>query len=86
MEASLSELPAPSRELLATIKLLAQERSRDLSQSLSEISFSRRELMKATGWSLWQIKTYIQPLIEHEYIRVRHGKNGMEYRYELLSD
>jgi hypothetical protein len=40
MEASLSELPAPSRELLATIKRLAQERSRELSQPSGEISFS----------------------------------------------
>jgi hypothetical protein len=86
MEALLSELPAPSRELLATIKRLAQERSRELSQPSGEFRFTRRDLIKATGWSYWQLRTYIVPLIEREYIWVYRGKRGQqEYVYELLA-
>ncbi len=83
MDSSQAELPAPSRALLSQIERLARERSRELSQPSSEISFSRRELCQATGWSLWQIKTYLPPLVEHEYLWVRQGKKGQEYRYEL---
>lgn len=82
MESSKAELPAPSRALLSQIKQLAQVRSRGLSQT-GEISLTRRELAQVTGWSLWQIKTYLPPLVEHEYLWVRQGKKGQEYRYEL---
>ena len=86
MEASLSELPAPSRELLSVIKRLAQERSRELSQPSGEFHFTRRELIKATGWSYWQLRTYIVPLVEREYIWVYRGKRGQqEYVYELVA-
>jgi DNA primase len=83
MEFSQDQLPAPSRALLSQIERLARERSRELSQPSGEISFSRRELMAATGWSLWQLKTYLPPLVEHEYLWVRQGRKGQEYRYEL---
>ncbi len=86
MESSQSELPAPSRELYAMIQRAARGRAAGLSHPSGEVSFSRRELVKITGWSTWQIRIYIRPLIEQEYIRVRQGKNGMEYRYELPSD
>ncbi len=86
MESSQSELPVPSRTLYAMIQKAAKEREAGLLHPSGEVSFSRRELMKITGWSLWQIKTYIRPLIEYEYIQVRQGKNGMEYRYALPSD
>lgn len=85
MESSQSELPGPSRELLLQIERLTQQRSFGLSQISGEISFSRRELMTDTGWSLWQIKTYLPPLIEHEYVCVKQGRNGQQYRYALVS-
>jgi len=83
MKLALSGLPPQSRELLAHIERLGQERSRVLSQSSGEIRFTNRDLCQITGWSLWQVKTYIRPLIEHEYIWVRQGKKGQEYHYEL---
>jgi len=60
-----------------------EEKSSELYCPPSEIWFTRRELMKATGWSLWQMKTYLPPLIEHEYLIVKQGKNGQTYRYAL---
>jgi len=86
MESTQAELPAPSRELLSQIERLARSRTSALSQPSGEISFSRRELMAATGWSYWQLRTYLSPLIEQEYLWVRQGRRGQEYYYELPAE
>jgi hypothetical protein len=83
MQSAQSELPKQSQALNEKIKGLAKARLSDLSASSGEIGFTNRDLCELTGWSLWQVKTYIRPLIEHEYIWVRQGKKGQEYRYEL---
>lgn len=72
--------------MLAEITQLARARCRGLAQPPGEVSFTRRELQEATGWSLWQLKTYLPPLIEHEYLWVRQGRRGQEYRYECRSN
>ncbi len=82
---SASDIPAPSRTLYREIQTVARARMTGLSQSSGEIGFSRRELCEATGWSLWQINTYLRPLLDHEYLWVRQGRKGKEYRYEIPS-
>ena len=83
MESAQSELPVQSRDLYAKIKVMAKDRLLGLAVSSGEISFTHRDLCELAGWSLWQVKTYLRPLVEHEYIWVRQGKKGQEYRYEL---
>jgi hypothetical protein len=83
MESAQSELPKPSQELYEKIKEMGKARLSSLTASSGEVSFTNRDLCQITCWSLWQVKTYIRPLIEHEYIWVRQGKKGQEYRYEL---
>jgi DNA primase catalytic core len=83
LQAARTELPAPSRALLAQIEQLARAQAQGLTAPSSEVSVTRRQLQEATGWSLWQLKTYLPPLVEQEYLWVRQGRKGQEYRYEL---
>jgi hypothetical protein len=48
-----------------------------------EVAFTRRTLREFTGWSDWQVRTHLGELTELEYVRVRQGKFGKEYVYEL---
>jgi len=46
----------------------------------------RREIQKATGLSLWHIKTYMPQLVEYGYARVVSGRKGKTMLYEVLLD
>jgi hypothetical protein len=48
-----------------------------------EVGFTRRTLREYSGWSDWQVRTHLGELTELEYIRIRQGKVGREYLYEL---
>lgn len=44
----------------------------------------RREIQRATGLSLWHIKTYMPQLIEYEYVALVTGRKGKRCLYEVV--
>ena len=53
------------------------------SAAKGEVAFNRRALREYTQWNDWQVRTHLNELVELEYLRLRQGKNGKEYLYEL---
>jgi hypothetical protein len=79
---SLDELPPQTRRLLGHIRELVKRRKAKSAAS----TFSRKELREACGWSLTQVRTHLERLVELEYLAVRHGRLGSQFVYELLLD
>ena len=77
---SLDELPPQTRRLLDCIRELVKKKRK------SSLTFSRRELREACGWSLTQVTVHLARLVALEYLAIRHGRLGSAFVYEILSD
>jgi hypothetical protein len=49
----------------------------------TEISFSRRDIREATGWTPTRLHIHLKELVELEYVLLDSGRNGMLCRYRL---
>jgi predicted ArsR family transcriptional regulator len=47
------------------------------------MTFTRKTLREAIGWSDWQVRTHIKELETMEYIQVSGGSQGKQYNYSL---
>lgn len=82
---SLDELPPQTRRLLEHIKQLVKKKIETTKeQKLS--TFTRKELRESSGWSQTQIHRHLSNLVDLEYIRAQGSKNGVQIRYELLTE
>jgi hypothetical protein len=77
---SLDELPPQTRRLLGCIRELVKKKPK------GNLTFSRRELRNACGWSLTQVRVHLERLVELECLAIRHGRLGSPFVYELLLD
>ena len=77
---SLDELPPQTRRLLGCIRELVKNKPK------GNLTFSRRELRNACGWSLTQVSVHLERLVALEYLAIRHGRLGSAFVYEILSD
>jgi hypothetical protein len=77
---SLDELPPQTRRLLGSIRELVKNKQK------GHLSFSRRELRQACGWSLTQVSVHLERLVALEYLAIRHGRLGSAFVYEILAD
>ncbi len=77
---SLDELPPQTRRLLGCIRELVKGKTK------GNLTFSRRELRNACGWSLTQVRVHLERLVELECLSIRHGRLGSQFLYELLLD
>jgi hypothetical protein len=94
--AAMRELVREKRKLLAEAK--PEEPARDPAQPRryvlraaepgrdERLLVDRREVQRATGLSLWHIKTYMAQLVEYEYVALVAGKKGKRCLYELLAE
>jgi DNA primase len=82
---SLDDLSAPSRDLLRLIRAHVQEMATLAKIAPEKIEFSRRELLRATGWSYYQLRVHLAELAEHEYIAPMSGRFGQRFVYRLLT-
>ena len=73
---SLDELPPQTRALFAHIRALVAEKK--------GAAFARRELRAQCGWSLTQVRTHLDRLVDLEILAVRCGRLGSQFVYELL--
>ncbi|MEW6691173.1 MAG: DNA primase, partial [Pseudomonadota bacterium] len=83
---NLDELAPPTRQLLIEIRKLVCAKMKEQGLSQHHALVHRDEIQKAAGYSAWHVRTYIPQLIEFEYLRAVHGRNGKRYFYELLWD
>ena len=83
---SLDELPPQSRRLLESIKTLTRQKMETTAAEQHLSFFSRKELREKTGWSNMQIRRHLERLCDLEYIAQRGGRNGIQIKYELLTD
>src|SRR5208337_403092 len=82
---SLDELPPQTRRLLGHIReVLAHGHHAQEAKAMK--SFTRKELRQHCGWSLTQVRTHLERLVELEYLAIRHGRLGSQFVYELLFD
>src|SRR5208282_251249 len=77
---SLDELPPQTRRLLGCIRELVKTKQK------GHLTFSRRELRNACGWSLTQVRVHLERLVELECLAIRHGRLGSQFVYEVLFD
>ena len=77
---SLDELPPQTRRLLGHIRQLVKARRK------GNLTFSRKELREASGWSLTQVSVHLERLVALEYLALRHGRLGSAFVYEILFD
>jgi DNA primase len=82
---SLDELPPQTRRLLAHIRELMKSKRKERGAKTA-MTFSRKELRDASGWSLTQVRVHLERLVELEYLAVRHGRIGSQFVYEVLFD
>lgn len=82
---SLDDLSAPSRELLRLIRAHVQEMATLAKIAPEKIEFSRRELLRVTGWSYYQLRVHLAELAEHEYLAPLSGRFGQRFLYRLLA-
>jgi DNA primase catalytic core len=77
---SLDELAHPTRELLKHLVEMVGETGSGARQ------FTRRDVKDATGWSDWQVRTYLEELVQMEYVEIVSGSRGKRLTYELVFD
>lgn len=81
LASSLDEVPRGSRQLLTSIVELSKKKANG--NAAEGVGFTRRDLREFTGWSVDQVKAYIRPLEEAEYVAVDRGQRGGTWRYRL---
>ena len=78
---ALSDLPGPAQELLLKIRdyIDAQGEGGDP----TGFSFSRREIREWVGWSDYQVRLYLEHLVDLEYVGTVSGSFGKRFVYTL---
>lgn len=90
---SINELSLPSQDLLKEIDGYLEKRRTEIirihsdqSISKSNISFTRKELKRAIGWSNTRLHLYLKELQLHEYVILESGSRNTLQHYRLLYD
>ncbi|OGQ26377.1 MAG: hypothetical protein A2138_19745 [Deltaproteobacteria bacterium RBG_16_71_12] len=83
---SLDELPPQTRKLLLVLDDLVSKRCRDAHIARSELRFTRRDALDASGYGLTQLRLHLERLVELELVLVHRGLRGQSFVYELLWD
>src|SRR6185369_7654582 len=60
----LDELASPVRGLYDELRRVCVTRAEELSCQPDAVLLSRREILEATGWSDWQVRSYCRQLVE----------------------
>ena len=83
---SLDELPPQTRKLLVLLDAKVRARCEQEGMHRSELRFSRRDALSASGYGLTQLRVHLDRLVEHELVLVHRGLRGQSFVYELLWD
>ncbi len=80
---SLDDLPASSRQLLKLIFKMVTLLADQHQVPLAKVAFTRRMIREHTGWSNWQVRSYLPPLADLEYIVHQSGSRKNRYTYAI---
>jgi DNA primase len=83
---SLDELPPQTRKLLLLLDELVAKRCQEAQIERSELRFTRRDALLASGYGLTQLRLHLERLVELELVLVHRGLRGQSFVYELLWD
>ncbi len=83
---SVDDLPPPSRELLERIVEYVKGRAVEMKMESGKVEFSRRELRQSLKVSEAQLRRYLKPLVDLEYLIPMGGRFGQSFCYRLLYD
>jgi len=83
---SLDELPPQTRRLLGLLQKLVAEIGGRKGIDVDQVTFTRRDVRSATGWSNAQLKLHLDRLEDFEYVFALRGMKGSSYEYQLAFD
>ncbi len=80
---SLDDLSAPSRQLLGLIFKMVTTLADRHQVPIAKVAFTRRMIREHTGWSNWQVRSYLPPLVDLEYLVHQSGSRKNRYTYAI---
>ena len=83
---SLDELPPQTRKLLVLLDAIVTKRCVEAHIERSELRFTRRDALLASGYGLTQLRLHLERLVDLELVLVHRGLRGQSFVYELLWD
>ncbi len=83
MGQSLDDLPVSSRQLLELIFNMVSTLAKERGLPVAKISITRRMIREYTGWSNWQVRNYLPPLLDFEYLIVQPHSRVNRYSFAV---
>jgi hypothetical protein len=83
---SLDDLPPQTRKLLVLLDAMVRARCEAEGIERTELRFTRRDALDASGFSLTQLRVHLERLVELELVLVHRGMRGQSFVYELVWD
>ncbi|MCC7071160.1 MAG: toprim domain-containing protein [Deltaproteobacteria bacterium] len=83
---SLDELPPQTRKLLVLLDEMVKRQCAEHQLERTELRFTRRDALMASGFSLTQLRVHLERLVELELVLVHRGLRGQSFVYELVWD
>jgi DNA primase len=83
---SLDDLPTQTRRLLVSLREMVARRADAGGTGSADVHFSRREVLRWSGWGATQLAVHLDRLIKEEYVLIHQGGRGKTFVYELLWD
>lgn len=77
------DLPMSSRQLLRRIHQMVSQLAAERGLPVAKISFTRRMIREFTGWSNWQVRTYLPPLLDYEYLILQPQSRVNRYSFAV---
>lgn len=83
MGQSPDDMPVSSRQLLDLIHKMVSRLAMERELPVTKISFTRRMIREYTGWSNWQVRTYLPPLLDYEYLVLQPQSRVNRYSFAV---
>jgi len=82
---TLSDIPKNARDLYEIIKEMVIEKSKGSKKPVKDILFTRKDVWKHSGWSSFQVRKYIEILLDYELIEIMGGGlRGQTHDYRII--
>ena len=82
---TLSDIPKNARDLYEIIKEMVIEKSKGSKKPVKDILFTRKDVWKHSGWSSFQVRKYIEILLDYELIEIMSGGlRGQTHDYRII--
>ena len=82
---TLSDIPKNARDLYEIIKKMVLEISGKSNKPVKDIHFTRKAVWEYSGWSNFQVRKYMEILLEYELVEVMTGNiSGQKHHYRII--